>query len=103
MTSFLMVVESAGLGELLLTKPAPERFLPTVSPAVSSEGGDIRETPTAQSAGVGFLPRMNPLMELQICLPSKLLVTFSKGAMKRLFSCVDPHMLLKFIFLVEYC
>ena len=98
-----MVVESAGLRELLLTKPAPERFLPAVSPAVSSEGGDIRETPTALSAGVGFLPRVNPQMELQVCLPSKLLVTFSKRALKRFFSCVDPQMLLKFIFLVEYC
>ena len=103
MTSFPVVVQSAGLGELLLTELTPEGFLPAVSPAVSPEGGHVRETPSTESTGVGFLSRVDPHVELQVRLPSKFLITFPKGALERFFSSVDPQVLLEFVFLVENC
>ena len=89
-----MIVEGAGLGELVMTDLAGVRSLPTVGPAVSPEGGDVRETPSTPGTGVRLLTRVSPQVELQVGFPGKLFITFSNIALEWFFARVDPHMLL---------
>ena len=89
-----MIVESAGLGELVLTDGAGVRPLPTVGPAVSPEGGHVRETPPTPGAGMGLLSSVSPQVELEVGFPGKLFITFSNIALEWFLARVDPHMLL---------
>ena len=85
-----MIVESAGLGELVLTDGAGVRPLSTVGPAVSPEGGDVRETPPAPGAGMRLLASVSPQVKLEIGFPGKLFITFSNITLERFLACVDP-------------
>ena len=89
-----MIVEGAGLGELVMTDLAAVRSLPTVGPAVSSEGGHVRETPPTSGTGMGFFSSVSPQVKLEIGFPGKLFITFSNIALEWFLARVDPQMLL---------
>ena len=89
-----MIVESAGLGELVMTDQADMGSLTTVGPAVSPEGRHVRETPPAPGTGMGLLSGVSPQVKLEIGFPGKLFITFSNITSEWLLACVDPHMLL---------
>ena len=96
-----MIVEGAGLGELVLTDLAAVRSLPAVGPAVSPEGGDVRETPPTPGTGMGLLSSVSPQVELQVGFPRKLFITFPDITLEWFLACVHPHMLLKFGFFAK--
>ena len=96
-----MIVEGAGLGELVMTDLAGVRSLPTVGPAVSPEGGHVRETPSTPGTGVRLLTRVSPQVELQVGFPGKLFITFPNITSEWFLACVDPLVLLEFGFFVK--
>ena len=88
--SFPVIVEGAGLGELVMTDRAAVRSLPTVGPAVSPEGGHVRETPPTSGTGMGLLSSVSPQVKLQIGFTGKLFITFSNITLEWFLARVDP-------------
>ena len=98
--SLLMVVKSARLCESPSTQVASVRPLPRVSSAMSPEGGNIGETSSATSTSVRLLPSVGSLVQLQVGLPGKRLVTLV--ALERLQARVDQHVLGKLAWSLEH-
>ena len=95
-----MVVKSAHLGESSFTQVASVRPFPRVSSAMSPEGGNIGETPPATSTRVRLLPSVGSLVQLQVGLPGKSLLTLV--ALEGLQTRVDQHVLCKLAWSLEH-
>ena len=95
-----MVVKSACLGESPSTQVASVRSFPRVSSAMSPERGNIGETSSATSTSVRLLPSVGSLVQLQVGLPGKRLVTLV--ALERLQARVDQHVLGKLAWSLEH-
>ena len=95
-----MIVKSACLGESPSTQVASVRPFSRVSSAMSPERGNIGETSSATSTSVRFLPSVGSLVQLQVGLPRKRLVTLV--ALERLQARVDQHVLCKLAWSLEH-
>ena len=95
-----MTVKSACLGESPSTQVASVRSFPRVSSAMSPEGGNIGETSSATSTSVRLLPSVGSLVQLQVGLPGKRLLTLV--ALERLQARVDQHVLGKLAWSLEH-
>ena len=73
--SLLVIVKSARLGESPSTQVASVRPFPRVSSTMSPERGNIGETSSATSTSVRLLPSVGSLVQLQVGLPRKSLLT----------------------------
>ena len=98
--SLLVIVKSARLGESPSTQVASVRPFPRVSSAMSPERGNIGETSPATSTRVRLLPSVGSLVQLQVGLPRKSLLTLV--ALERLQTRVDQHVLCKFAWSLEH-